>query len=332
MRLLGMIGGRSRKWAEDMVVTYKIRIFVIMAQYKTYKVAGHLFRVEMDVESPIWERMEEAYGPFEVSEQKEDMLFSLNISDEDTDGNAWSQEMQPVYSNKGTVEPGFIELSVYKSPEGHCFEFTQPQSDSINGRLFVTRDLKQARMALYGSPIQRWLTFNTGVNFCFLLATSCHRTVLAHASCVTYRGKAYLFLGKSGTGKSTHSRMWLNALEGVVLMNDDHPVIRISDDGTAVAYGSPWSGKTRCYKNMQAPVGGIIRISRALHNKARRLSPIQSYASLMTSFSGMTWEKELADGRDRTIQDIISSVPCWVMECLPDHDAARVCCEAVTNV
>ncbi len=315
-----------------MVVSYKITIFVVMAQESTYKVAGHRFRIGMDKVSFIWERMEEAYGPFKVSEAGEELLFSLNISDKEADGDTWNQSMQHVYSNKGTVEPGFIELSVFKGPEGHCFEFTQPQSDIINGRLFVARDLKQARMALYGNPIQQWLTFNTGVNFCYLLATSCHRTVLAHASCVTYEGKAYLFLGKSGTGKSTHSRMWLNALEGVALMNDDHPVIRIDDNGTAVAYGSPWSGKTRCYKNMQAPVGGIVRISRAPHNKARRLSPIQSYASLMTSFSGMTWEKELADGRDRTIQDIISTVPCWVMECLPDHDAARVCCEAVTNV
>ena len=83
---------------------------------------------------------------------------------------------------------------------------------------------------------------------------------------------------------------------------------------------------------MQAPIGGIIRISRAPYNKARRLSIIESYASLMTSFSGMTWEKELADGRDKTIQGIISKVPCWVMECLPDEDAARVCAATVMEV
>ena len=147
-----------------------------------------------------------------------------------------------------------------------------------------------------------------------------------------YQNKAWLFLGKSGTGKSTHSRMWERALDDVILMNDDHPVIRINEKGEAFAYGSPWSGKTNCYKNIKAPLGGIIRIVRAQHNKAKRLSTIESYASLTTSCSGMTWEKQLADGRDRTLQGIITSVPCWIMECLPNEEAARVCAQTVTKV
>lgn len=315
-----------KEMIDFMVVTYKIIIFVLMAENKTYKVAGHRFRVEMDKESPIWGRMEESYGPF-LHDGQDELLFSVNVCD----SMELPEGMRQVYSNKGNAEPGFIELSVFKCAEGHYFEFTQPMSESINGRLFVTSDFRNARLFLAGSEIERWLTFNTGMNFCFLLSTACCHTILVHASCVIYQGHAYLFLGKSGTGKSTHSRMWLNALDGVVLLNDDHPVIRLDENGKAVAYGSPWSGKTRCYKNLQAPVGGIIRISRAPYNKARRLSPIESYASLMTSISGMTWEKVLADGKDRTIQGIIRNVPCWVMECLPDEDAARVCSEAVAR-
>lgn len=314
-----------------------------MTKAKTYKVAGHHFRVEMEADSFIWERMEEAYGPFEVRElQNEDhvesiedtgCLFSIkvHVGNEEIPVD-WKENMDFVYSNKGTVEPGFVELSVYKNSERHCFEFTQPMSEIINGRFVIDGNWRNAELYVSGTDIQKWMTFTTGINFCFLLSTACHQTVLAHSSCVTYQGRAYLFLGKSGTGKSTHSRMWLNALQGVTLMNDDHPVIRMNHEGKAIAYGSPWSGKTRCYKNMEAPVGGIIRIVRAPHNKARRLSPVESYASLMTSFSGMTWEKELADGRDETIQGIIGSVPCWAMECLPDEDAARVCCKAVTEV
>ena len=52
----------------------------------------------------------------------------------------------------------------------------------------------------------------------------------------------------------------------------------------------------------------------------------------MTSCSGMTWDRELADGKDRTLQAVVSRTPCWVMECLPDEDAAKVCMSAVTSV
>ena len=296
-----------------------------MMEKKTYRVAGHIFSIEAEECSTLWKRAEESYGPFEVQTTEESELFCITVC-----GHFDINESSAlVYTNKDHVEPGFIMLSVFKNDQGYCFEFTQPRSEHVNGRLFIDNSMKSARLTLEGSEFSQWLTFNTGVNFCYLLAVSCLDTVLTHASCIMYEGNAYLFLGKSGTGKSTHSRMWLNAIEGTELMNDDHPVVRIDKDGKAIAYGSPWSGKTHCYKNVQAPVGGIIRIVRAPHNKARRLSPIESYASLMTSCSGMTWEPSLADGRDRTIQKIIASTPCWTMECLPDEDAATVCCKSV---
>lgn len=267
-----------------------------------------------------------SYGPFEV-EDEEGCIFSLSVTDVmEVEGASL------VYSNKETVEPGFTVMEVYKTPSGHYFELSHPGSDVINCRLTISDDFLDAHVMLDGSEVEKWLIFNTAVDFCFLLSTSGLDTVLTHASSVIYKGKAYLFLGKSGTGKSTHSRMWLSALEDVVLMNDDHPVLRVGDNGEVTAYGSPWSGKTPCYKNISAPLGGIIRISRAPYNKPKRLAPIQAYASLMTSCSGMTWDKCQADGRDRTMQAIVSATPCWVMECLPDEDAARICSEAVTNV
>lgn len=304
---------------------------------KTYQVARHLFRISAASDSFLWERMRECYGPFEVpsdqnaeswSGEPEAPAFEIEICEDLRDFGG----CELVYSNKGTVEPGFLEISVLKSEEEHHFEFKYPDSKEINGRLSVTKDYRSARFTLSGAQGHQWYTFNSGMNICYLLATAALDTIFIHASCVSYQGKAYLFLGKSGTGKSTHSHMWLNALEGVELMNDDHPIIRIGTDGQPVAFGSPWSGKTRCYKNVEAPIGGIIRISRAPYNKARRLSVIESYASLISSCSGITWEKDLADGKDHSIQGIIAKVPCWVMECLPDNEAAVVCSQSVTQV
>ena len=291
-----------------------------------YKVAEHSFSMEIDESSFLWKRIAFSYGPFEIREETDSgHIFSLSLIDE-----VIVKDAELVYSNRETVEPGFVIMDVYKNTDGHFFELRHFSSSQTNCRLFISSDFSEASVSLYGNHTEQWLIFNTAVDFCFLLSTSCRDTVLTHASSVIYKGKAYLFLGKSGTGKSTHSRMWLSALEDVILMNDDHPVIRLDNDGMPIAYGSPWSGKTPCYKNLSAPLGGIIRISRALHNKARRLAPVEAYASIMTSCSGMTWERDLADGRDRTMQGIVARTPCWVMECLPDEDAAKVCSATVT--
>lgn len=293
-----------------------------------YRVAGHLFQLVMNTESALHERMAESYSPFLADGTSDDCVFCLTVTDSLGD-----EGLTLIYSNIDNVELGFIAMNIYKDEKSQFyFEFINPGSNQINARLSISNNYKEAQIALDGTEIQQWSAFNIGVNFCYLLATAKLSTVLCHASCVMYLDKAWLFLGKSGTGKSTHSRMWEKALDNVILINDDHPIIRIGDKGEVFAYGSPWSGKTNCYKNIKVPLGGVIRIVRAQYNKVQRLSMIESYASLMTSCSGMTWEKQLADGRDKTIQGIISSVPCWVMECLPNEDAAKICSQTVTKV
>lgn len=296
-----------------------------MIRKETYKVAGHLFSLESDCSFPFWDKVQECYGPFRVADDVP-VLFSLKISEF-----AIPEDKTLVYSNVGKVELGFVALNVYRCAEGHYYEFQQPGSDRMNGRLLVREDLTEALALLEGTPMQEWMTFTTVANFSYLMCTSQTDTLMAHSSAVIKDGKAYMFLGKSGTGKSTHSRMWLSVFPDAVLMNDDHPVIRVHEDGTVMAYGSPWSGKTHCYKNISAPVGAVVRISRAMENRAQRLTPIEAYGSLMTSCSGMTWERRFADAKDSALQKVIAAVPCWTMHCLPDENAAEVCHGAVTG-
>ena len=100
-------------------------------------------------------------------------------------------------------------------------------------------------------------------------------------------------------------------------------------DGTARVYGSPWSGKTPCYKNMEVPAGAVVRIRQAPYNKIERLSGIQAYASLMASASSFRPFKELAEGWHRTLEGLVAVLPCYVLDCLPDQAAAELCYKTV---
>lgn len=296
-----------------------------------YIVAGHIFQIKgLHLYESIAQRLSVPYGPFSVKDNNDlncDPLFVFELVEQEL---TWETN-EAIFSNIGNVEPGFVGLSLYKDNGGFHFEFSHGRSTYINGRLSIGSDIKRARMYLSGNNQDKWATFNIGVICCYMLATTEFKTLLVHSSCVKYRGKAYIFLGKSGTGKSTHSQMWIKALDDVELINDDHPVIRINDMGEAIVYGSPWSGKTQCYINTFAPLGGIVRISRALYNKASRMTPVQAYGSLLTSSCGIAWEQELANGRDMTLQQIIKSVPSWLMECLPNEDAALVCSSVIVQ-
>ena len=137
-------------------------------------------------------------------------------------------------------------------------------------------------------------------------------------------GRGYIFLGHSGTGKSTHARQWLAAFNDAWLLNDDNPILRVMEDGEVRVYGSPWSGKTPCYKNAYARVGGIVKLSQAPHNKIRTISLPEAYAYMLSSASGMKMDRHMADCMYESIKHVITHVKCYHLDCLPNTEAAEV--------
>ena len=102
-----------------------------------------------------------------------------------------------------------------------------------------------------------------------------------HSSTVEYKGKAYMFSAPSGTGKSTHTGMWLKAFgDEARIINDDKPAIRVFD-GIAYAYGTPWSGKTDLNLNAKVPIGGICFVERAETNSIRKIPTSQAIAKIL---------------------------------------------------
>jgi len=159
----------------------------------------------------------------------------------------------------------------------------------------------------------------------FNIAALSQQTVSIHASAVTVHGKSALFLGESGTGKSTHARLWLNRFPDAELLNDDSPFIRIESNGGVCVYGSPWSGKTPCYKNLHTPVAAFVRLSQAPHNRIRRLKGVEAIGALLPSFPfSLSHEKKSSDAIHSIVSQALQQTPVYHLECLPDTDAAQL--------
>lgn len=291
-----------------------------MNKKQTYTVAGHSFSLVIQHKECdfMWQRMMSQYAPF-IDNDAREVLFAITVCDV-LPGAANSRL---VYKDPNP-NPLDAKIDVYLTNSGHLFELTPQGGGELHSMLHLSSDLKRGELLLHNDDNARYCGLNSGLMLCYMLATVQKDTALMHASAVIVEEKSYLFLGRSGTGKSTHSNLWLQHISGSELLNDDHPIIRINDKGQAIAYGSPWSGKTPCYRNRSAPVGGIVRIKQAPQNHIRKLSPVEAYASLLTSCSGMSWDKELADGKDRTLQGMIANIDCYTLACLPDKAAAEL--------
>lgn len=161
------------------------------------------------------------------------------------------------------------------------------------------------------------------------IQTAMSDTVAIHSSCIVYRQKAVLFLGESGTGKSTHTRLWQEYRAGAVLLNDDSPVVHVEHTGIWV-YGSPWSGKTPCYKAERYELVGCVRLSQETSNRMVRLGILRSYAALHPSSPPeFAYDRRLYEGIGTTLGKIVSQVPFYHLACLPDREAVELSCRTL---
>ena len=106
-------------------------------------------------------------------------------------------------------------------------------------------------------------------------------TILMHGSLIAADGQGYLFTAKSGTGKSTHTRLWREMLgDRAVTVNDDKPLLHIGADGVT-GYGTPYNGKHRLGCNMSVPLKAICILTRAAENSIVRITKADAYAMLL---------------------------------------------------
>lgn len=308
---------------------------------KIYKVAEHIFTLALpDGNGPAIEKLLKNYEPFDISESASgecpESLFTVSLEDcsnpynVDHADEAMSRGLlKAIYA--GQADPDEPKLDIYDNESGEWqVEMAPWEKIPSCASLIIRKDCSYAQLFMKNRKYCKFAIDNS-LMVMYAFRTAGMSTLEMHSSVVVNGGRAVMFLGHSGAGKSTHSRMWLENIEGTELMNDDNPIVRLSENGEAIAYGSPWSGKTPCYKNMSAPVSAFVNILQYPSNNIARCSILETYASIYSSTSGFKLMEDQANGLYSTINGVMSSVPCYNLQCLPDGDAARLCKQTVFN-
>lgn len=204
---------------------------------------------------------------------------------------------------------------------GYLFVMTKAEQNMI----FVKPDGSNSVLCNMGNGANADATLlRFGLWIMFGITIAPLGAIAIHSSVIVKDGGAALFLGESGTGKSTHTRLWRENIEDAKLLNDDSPIIRLVN-GVPTVFGSPWSGKTPCYRNLSFPIRGFVRLSQAPHNKIKRLGTLNAIGALLPSCPpAFAYDDNLQDCICDTLSQMIANVPVYHLECLPDGDAARL--------
>lgn len=293
-------------------------------QTHNFKIADHNVRINFAKSEANGMHLLRSFEPFRVENNDGELFFQLTVDDSLTE--VAPEERHLIRS----FDTGNGDTIVEKLSDGGYQFVIKNIANSVCCLLITNKDFSNCRCALSGDYNMRTFGLNNALMLIFAFAGASKQILLIHASLVRNNGYGYAFIAKSGTGKSTQVSMWLRYIEGSDLMNDDNPIIRLIDDELWI-YGSPWSGKTPCYRNIKAKLGAITRIDRAETNSVERLNPIQAFASLLPSCSTMKWDSDIFNALCNMITKIVEKSDIYVLHCLPNKEAAEVCYKGIAK-
>ena len=172
-------------------------------------------------------------------------------------------------------------------------------------------------------------------NFRFLLRTAfecrfCYEGIVSlHAACVELDGLAVAFTGKSGLGKSTRARAWVEGL-GAQFISGDRPAVRLEKDG-CVACGVPWDGKEQIFRDVERPLKCILEVRRSPANYVRRLSEEQARQVIMQQSFIPMWDTDAAVMAIANVRGLIRKTPVYRVFCGAEAEDARAIYDILIN-
>ena len=290
---------------------------MIMKEY-LFDIAGFVFEVIVSDNIDI-EKLLPSFRPFRYHSSdtvKPFFRFYVNcgISSDIFDG-------RYVFEDESVNDMGRVRL--YSYDDKYCIKISF-RDDDMEHTAFANKSFHDIYASVNMADKYAGEVISSLLRMIFSQAIIPYGGISVHASSVLLDGKSYLFMGKSGTGKSTHSALWIKAFEGCSLINDDNPVIFIKN-GVIMASGTPWSGKTPCYRNVVVPVGGIARLRQAVVNRFTVCNGFESFVNILPGCSVIKKDAGLQNEMHDTLASVCESVNIGVMECLPDIDAAFIC-------
>lgn len=224
-------------------------------------------------------------------------------------------------------ESGIVKVWAIK--EGYLIESKHESTTGVHV-MVADKEFRMIQASIIWQDKHVEQILSSMIRIVFSQAILPHKGINIHASAISCNGRAFLFMGKSGTGKSTHAALWLRYIEHTELINDDNPTIRVFEEKTYI-YGTPWSGKTRCYKNISLPLGGIARLKQAPYNQYDPLDAMGAFIAMMPGCAIIKQDRKLYNSLCDTLTIIAEREHIGIMKCLPNEDAAKICWEGMTN-
>ena len=232
------------------------------------------------------------------------------------------------------------EINIEITPKSHYLKnqladlLTNAKADF---RVDITRADLENELAIYRRTTQSNSDISFGIceslavyrKICRKIITD-YNGILMHGAVIGYKGKAYLFTAPSGTGKTTHIRLWKQYFgDEVTIISGDKPILR-QIDGKIVVYGTSWNGKENYGENTSAELDGIFILKRNPVNSVRKCEIKTALPFLFSQTLRYEDEKSVVNLLN-FMENLVKKVRIFILECNMELSAVETSLSAIQN-
>lgn len=205
----------------------------------------------------------------------------------------------------------WLRVYSYLKDENGCCAALKLAADGHHALFLPAGDIDRYRLKCVLSPV-------LGLEHVLMQ----HKCYILHSSVVVYQGRAVLFCGASGAGKSTQADLWANHL-GAKIINGDRCAVSVREDGF-YGCGSPFSGSSEIYTAEEAPIAAIVFVHQGTENQLSPAHPLTAFTTLYAQTAANTWNSDYTKTVCDLLERTVSGVPLYDLTCRPDQGAVEI--------
>lgn len=216
-------------------------------------------------------------------------------------------------------------FSVFENDNGDSlFSFVPDEVCNIT-HLYIPCDSNEAEIYIEDKLISEKnisVIETTPFLMCFMVMLLRFSGIILHSSGVSFNDKGFIFCGKSGSGKTTISNLFIQS-NYATLLTDEALIIR-KLNGSIRIFGSPWKGSgDDIYCNSSSLLSHIYFIYHGKANICNNMDKREAISILVKQAFPYFWDKKLMLRSFSLMTEIANTVPCSSLHFLPNETVVR---------
>lgn len=244
--------------------------------------------------------------------------------------NAFSCDPSGQWRHIRNIDAGICRLEIQLNDSGDSlWEYYRTKNHDVYIRYWMSADYSEIRLLYDDSRTAGHLPFDLLEQLMPPVMLK-HNALTFHGVLVEHDNRGLIISAPSGTGKTTHARLWRDYKRALIL-NGDRASCCI-EDGRWIGFSLPWCGSSGECINREVPLTAFIALEQAKENRVERLYGLEAFEVVMPNLLYPTWDRELTGKALDFINDYLEKIPVFRLRCRPDVESVEVLDQALREL